>query len=538
MDSAIHFSNPPTPLIENRALFDAMPASAIIDPIGVVVDVNHAWLGFGADNAARSSTLGLNYLGICDTADGTCSDGANDVAAGLRAVLSGALDEFNHEYPCHSPDEQRWFNVRITPMAVDDTRFALVTHQNVTRWKQAENALAESETRYRLLTENVRDVISRHTIDGKFLYVSGSCQTVLGYAPADLLDRDIHDFIHPDDAGDAWDNPDRATTAVTYRMRCAGGDYKWMQTTIRPMRHPHTDALCELICVSRDITEQKNAENALRQAHDELERRVEERTAELRVANEEVRRFAYIVSHDLRAPLINIQGFVSELRSSLAVIDDALTHAHPHLDDDQRERLQLALQTDIPEAFDFIQSAVGRMDNFINAILKLSRMGRRELFIEEVNLEDLIETVLKSLAHQIVERNATVYLGEMPTVRADRTALEQILGNILTNAVIYLDPSRPGEIEVCIEQNERETIFRISDNGIGIEDENRHKVFEPFRRAGRSNVPGEGMGLAYVQTLIRRHGGRIWFDSTYGQGTQFTFTLKNNLADGGYEYAI
>jgi signal transduction histidine kinase len=116
-------------------------------------------------------------------------------------------------------------------------------------------------------------------------------------------------------------------------------------------------------------------------------------------------------------------------------------------------------------------------------------------------------------------------VGSLPEVVADRASMEQILGNLLENAVKYLDSGRPGEIEVTAERDHGETTFRIRDNGRGIAEEDMDKVFAPFRRAGRQDVPGEGMGLPYVQTLVRRHGGRIWCESELGVGTTFTFTL-------------
>jgi signal transduction histidine kinase len=113
---------------------------------------------------------------------------------------------------------------------------------------------------------------------------------------------------------------------------------------------------------------------------------------------------------------------------------------------------------------------------------------------------------------------------------ADRTAMELIFGNLLSNAVLYLRPGCPGQIEVTGEAGSDETTFHIKDNGRGIAEEERNKVFEPFRRAGKPDTPGEGMGLAYVQALVRRHGGRIWFTSQPGVGTTFSFTIPNDLA--------
>jgi signal transduction histidine kinase len=186
----------------------------------------------------------------------------------------------------------------------------------------------------------------------------------------------------------------------------------------------------------------------------------------------------------------------------------------------------------VPEALSFIDASVTRMDHFINALLKLSRLGRRELDLEFINMNILLHDTLETLAHQIEQRQVQVTIGSMPPVMADRTSMEQILGNILNNAIIYLEPDRPGRIEITGERNKDETIFRIRDNGRGIAQEDMDKVFAPFRRAGRQDVPGEGMGLAYVQALVRRHDGRIWCESELGMGTTFTFTIPNHRGKG------
>jgi signal transduction histidine kinase len=120
-------------------------------------------------------------------------------------------------------------------------------------------------------------------------------------------------------------------------------------------------------------------------------------------------------------------------------------------------------------------------------------------------------------------------IGDLPVVSADPTAMEQIFGNILNNAILYLVPERPGQIEISAERLARETVFRVRDNGQGIADRDREKVFELFRRAGRPSAPGEGMGLAYVKALLRRHEGRIWFDSKPGVGTTFSFSIPHRL---------
>jgi signal transduction histidine kinase len=257
--------------------------------------------------------------------------------------------------------------------------------------------------------------------------------------------------------------------------------------------------------------------------------KLETQAAQLKAANEELKQFASIVSHDLRAPLLNIRGFSKELR--LAFKDAGITpgQSNVKLGSEQIQALSDALEDDIPEALEFIDSSVTRMDGFLNALLKLSRLGRRELQFETIDTEDLVSETLKTLGYKIETDGVEIKAAPLPRVYADRISFEQIFGNILSNAVNYLDPSRPGRVFINAASHTDEIIFSIQDNGRGIAQEDHEKIFAPLRRAGRQDVPGEGMGLAYVQTLVRMHRGKIWFESQPNVGTTFFFTLSRSL---------
>jgi signal transduction histidine kinase len=255
-------------------------------------------------------------------------------------------------------------------------------------------------------------------------------------------------------------------------------------------------------------------------------------TAKLKASREEFETFAYIVSHDLRNPLINLKGFASELRSSFEAVRPAIDVALPHLSEEQRQAVVTAYQQDAPEALEFIESSVARIEGFINAVLKLSRLERRELRFEPIDMTALVHKVLETLTDQIEAHKAKVTVGPLPEVVADRVSMEEIMAGILTNAVIYLTNDRSGEIGVAGQRTTDETIIHVRDNGRGIAAEDVRKVFEPFRRAGKQDVPGQGMGLPYAKTLIQRHGGRLWCESELGVGTTFVFTISNRLVKG------
>jgi signal transduction histidine kinase len=260
----------------------------------------------------------------------------------------------------------------------------------------------------------------------------------------------------------------------------------------------------------------------------------EQLLSELRQYREEYNKFAYIVSHDLRTPLINLKGFTAELRSAVETIRSVLQPLLPQLGDEQRSTVATAIEVDIPEALGFIEFSVARIDDFMSAVLRLSRLNRRELRFQLVDMEALVREVLETLSDEVEQRRATIAISSpLPEIVADWASMSEVLQILLRNAVVYLDPGRPGEIVVAGKRGSDETTFSVRDNGRGIAESDLPKIFEPFRRGGKQDVPGEGMGLVYAQTLIRHHGGRIECTSELGVGTEFTFAVSDHLAEGG-----
>jgi signal transduction histidine kinase len=267
-----------------------------------------------------------------------------------------------------------------------------------------------------------------------------------------------------------------------------------------------------------------------------LEERVRERTAELGRANQEIQRFAYIVTHDLRAPLVNIMGFTSELEESLKAIQSVFrpTDANGEVNPSDRpaaEDARTAVSKDLPEAIGFIRSSIRKMDRLINAILKLSREGRRVLTPEALRVDALLKNAAANVQHQIAEADGEVSIeAKVSAVISDRLALEQIFGNLLENAVKYREPQRP--LKIMIRAHEslgRRIIVEIEDNGRGIAKVDHERVFELFRRSGDQNLPGEGIGLAHARTMMRNLGGDITLASELGQGTTIKLNLPKDL---------
>ncbi|WP_297802025.1 CHASE3 domain-containing protein [uncultured Brevundimonas sp.] len=283
--------------------------------------------------------------------------------------------------------------------------------------------------------------------------------------------------------------------------------------------------------VRRQITDLERAQGELDQINAGLEEQVRERTADLVRANEEVQRFAYIVSHDLRAPLVNVMGYTSELEEISRQVDGLIERveaSHPELVD---EGVRLAIREDAPEAIGFIRASTSKMDRLIKAILQLSREGRRDLAAQSLDMKALLQNLADGMAHPLMENDGKVVIGDVPDIVHDRMAIEQIFGNLIDNAIKYRNP----EQSLLLSINGSETVggfveFEVRDNGRGIDPKDHERVFELFRRSGRQDRPGEGVGLAFVRNTVRRLGGSISIESELGQGTAFIIRLPQEMS--------
>lgn len=256
-----------------------------------------------------------------------------------------------------------------------------------------------------------------------------------------------------------------------------------------------------------------------------LEESVAERTAELTRANQEIQRFAYIVSHDLRSPLVNVLGFTAELDEARKIILAYLERVFEQQPDLRDEDVRLAVEEDLPEALGFIRTSTEKMDRLINSILELSRQGRRQLAPELLDMNALAAGVVATLHQRAENAGATVTVEPIPQIESDKLAVEQILSNLIENALKYLSPKRAGEVTVSGRRAGRMICVEVKDNGRGIAPVDHQRIFDLFRRSGTQDQPGEGIGLANVRALAYRLGGTIEVESELDQGASFRLFL-------------
>jgi signal transduction histidine kinase len=263
--------------------------------------------------------------------------------------------------------------------------------------------------------------------------------------------------------------------------------------------------------LEHEIAERQRADEGVRQLNAELERRVSLRTEELQAANKELEGFSYSVSHDLRAPLRGIIGFA-----------DALMEDHgPELDEEARRKIKV------------VQDEGRRMGVLIDELLAFSRLGRKALQLVDLDMGKLARGCAEGMAPQINGHDLELQLGALPPARGDRVLLGQVWTNLLSNAIKFSSKTERPRIVVSAVTDEKEHIYYVRDNGAGFDPKYKSKLFGVFQRLhDAAEFPGTGVGLALVQRIVNRHGGRVWAESRPGEGATFYFTLPKEQADG------
>lgn len=403
--------------------------------------------------------------------------------------------------------------------------------------RQAEAALRASEEQFRLLAENSTDMISRHSPEGAYLYVSPACRRLLGYEPQDLLGHSAYEFIHPEDVARVAESQSALAQQlfvppVSYRLRRRDRQYVWVESTVRTIADEATGAMSEIHAASRDVTERKHAEDLIQaqnqqlqaqnqQLHDQdqallraeaelrqmnavLEQRVAERTAQLEETVKELEAFAYSISHDLRAPLRAVGGFAQVLEEDYAA----------------------KLPPDGAHLVSRVRAGAERMNKLIDDLLAFSRLGRKPLEKQAVDLAHLARQAVEDLRDNYGERVAEVALGALPPAEADSHLLHQVFVNLVGNGLKFTRRQPAPRVEVGCELQNGEPVYFVRDNGVGFDMAYAHRLFGVFQRLhSASEYEGTGVGLAIVQRIINRHGGRVWVQAAVGQGATFYFTL-------------
>jgi len=285
----------------------------------------------------------------------------------------------------------------------------------------------------------------------------------------------------------------------------------------------------ELERLSNSMKHAKDEAEQVKEQADNLNQQLSKVNDELIKKKEENEAFLYSVTHDLRSPLVNLQGFSQEL---LSVSDDMRKlFNEPECPPQIKKRGLMLLDEDMKGSINFIQAGVMRLSNIMDALLRLSRVGRVEYQLQTVDLNPIVQRIIDSMNSIITQKGARITSGPLPSTWGDPTALEQIFANLIGNALNYLDPNRPGVIEIgCLaEQRDGMPVCYVKDNGLGMSEQARTNLFRMFQRFHPGQAKGEGIGLNLVKRMVERHEGQIWAESTEGEGTAFFVALPNRM---------
>lgn len=473
-----------------------------------------------AENFWGSNILGQKCYKVLQNRNSPCPFCTNDIIFNQKPGQTHVW-EFQNEVNKH------WF--RCADKTIDwpdgrKLRFELAS--DITELKTFELALKESEEKFRLLTENASEMIYLMNINnGIYEYVSPASDKLFGYKPDDFY-RDpsiITKMIHPDwheYFRKEWGKLNKGILEPFYEYQIvhSSGETRWIHQGNTLINSD--DGTKKILGVVSDITRQKADENQLSKLNQEL-----------KAKTEELQQILYITTHDLRSPLVNIQGFSKELEASVKELTEILESTE--IPENMRVTYQDIVEEELPESIHFITSSITKMDQLLKGLLKISRLGRQKMHFVPLNMNKLLKEASESLEYESNQNKIQINIDDVPDCFGDEIQINQLFSNLMENAIKFMHPDRPGKIHISGKKGIKFVKYTVEDNGIGIAKEHQKKVFELFHKLNPQK-PGSGLGMNIVKQIIEKHNGKIELSSEMGKGSSISVFLP--LTDTNLKY--
>jgi PAS domain S-box-containing protein len=380
--------------------------------------------------------------------------------------------------------------------------------RDITERKEAEEKMRLSQQRFKTLIEKGNDVIMLLDNERKFTYISPSIEKILGFVPDELIGTFARELMHQDELDTGLElmnsliNKPGESVSIESRIRCKNGQYIWAETIFT--NQLNDVAAHGIVGIMRDITERKKAGEEIAALNQLLEKKVEERTHQLKEANKMLESYSFMVAHDLKAPLRILGGYARVLSES----------AREKLSKPELELLEV------------IMLYSKKMAQLISDLLGFSRLQQQPLNTVKTNLDEVVAEVIEELKRTDVNSAAQISKHNLGTTDCDVALIKQVWLNLIGNALKYSKKNPNPEVEIGTEIKNGITTYFVKDNGVGFDTAEGEKLFDVFYRLpSHESFEGTGVGLALVKSVIERHGGKIWAEGESGKGAKFSFYL-------------
>ena len=507
-----------------RTVMDAIPARIFWkDTNGVFVGCNERF----AQDAGFSSSE--EVVGKTDYDFLWASSHANFYIQSDKKIMAEGKPRYGIVESLHRPDGKTiWIKSNKIPLYDDAENVVgiLGTYHDITEEVKALDDLQKAK----FCIDSAPDAIFWIKWDSTFLYVNNAACQMLGYTKEQLMKKSIKE-IDPDVTEKNWPDIWHSTSFIgkqIIEVKHLTSDGRVIPVEVVATRIQFQGQEYH-ISFERDISKRKKAELEKLRIENERQALLDV----LRAKTEELESIVYVSSHDLRTPLVNIQGFSGELAKSCTAIKEYIDKAD--VSDEVRAELRAMIDDDVHLSLGFISKSADKMDQLLKGLLKLSRIGRAVPEISRIDMNSTIKNVISTMRFQIDESGAELTVGDLPDCLADSEQIDQLFANLIDNAVKYLDPKRKGKISVTGSVINNSSVYCVQDNGIGIDPAYTSNIFEIFHRLDPTvNAQGQGLGLTIVKRIAARNKGGIQVESEPGKGSRFILSLPHPQPSTGH----